>query len=137
MLLDKLPEDVKGQVVWRNTPWLTDEAISIYKRSAGLFGAEMHSPIMCIAQGIPAIVVRWEEQSSKGIMWKDIGLGDWLFDFDKEEDINRFVPTVLFMAKNPGKAREKAATAKKFVTKKMKQSMKVVEKASRCGSTKM
>lgn len=33
-------------------------------------------------------------------MWQDIGLGDWLFDFDKEEDIRRFVPTVLVMATN-------------------------------------
>lgn len=130
-LLDKLPEDVKTRVVWRDTPWLTDEAISIYKRSAGLFGAEMHSPIMCIAYGIPAIVVRWEEQSSKGIMWRDIGLDEWLFDFDKEDDIKRFVPTVLAMATNTKAAKAKAAMAKKFVTKRMNETMKVLEKASR------
>jgi len=130
-LLDKLPEDVKPNIVWRNTPWLTDEAISIYKKSAGFFGAEMHSPIMCIAHGIPAIVVRWEEQSSKGIMWRDIGLGEWLFDFDDEADIKRFVPTVLAMANHPKKAKAKANKAKKYAQALQKKSMKVVEKASR------
>ena len=130
-LLDKLPLDVKPNIVWRNTPWLTDEAISIYKRSAGFFGAEMHSPIMCIAHGIPAIVVRWEEQSSKGIMWQDIGLGEWLFDFDKEEEIKRFVPTVLDMAMNPGQAKTKAVKAKNYAQGLQKKSMKVMEKALR------
>jgi len=65
MLLEKLPDDVRSRVVWRETFWLPDEAISVYRRSAGLFGSEMHSPIMCIGQGIPAIVCRWEEQSTK------------------------------------------------------------------------
>jgi polysaccharide pyruvyl transferase WcaK-like protein len=129
-LLDKLPEEVRPRIVWRNSPWLTDEAIGIYKRSAGLFGAEMHSPIMCIAHGIPAIVIRWEEQSSKGLMWKDIGLNDWLFDFDKEEDIKRFVPAVLAMAKNQKASRQKALRAKLFADSRQKESMSEVEKAA-------
>ena len=54
MLVDPLPEDVKAKVVWRDNYWLTDEALSTYVRSAGLFGMEMHSPIMCIGNGIPA-----------------------------------------------------------------------------------
>lgn len=128
-VLDKLPEDVKPRVVWLGRYWLTDEALSIYKKSAGHFGLEMHSPIMCIAQGIPAIVVRWEEQSSKGIMWRDIGLGDWLFDFDNEADVRRFVPTVLAMAKDPKRAKKKAKKAQKYVHNLHKQSMKVVKKS--------
>lgn len=129
-VLDKLPEDVKAKVIWLGRPWLTDEAISIYKRSAGHFGLEMHSPIMCISQGIPAIVVRWEEQSSKGIMWKDIGLEEWLFDFDNEEDIKRFVPTVLAMATNLKAAKRKAEKAQKFAQMKHKEGMKQLEKSS-------
>lgn len=125
---DKLPEDVKPNVVWLGRPWLTDEAMSIYKRSAGHFGLEMHSPIMCIAQGIPAIVVRWEEQSSKGIMWKDIGLGDWLFDFDKEDDIKRFVPTVLAMAKDTKGSKKKTEKARAFAQARQKEAMAQVKK---------
>jgi sugar phosphate isomerase/epimerase len=87
MLYDKLPEDCEGARGVARNYWLTDEAISTYRRSAGLFGHEMHSPIMCIGNGIPAIVCRWAEQTSKGFMWRDIGLGDWLFDLDKEDEL--------------------------------------------------
>ncbi len=65
-IVDKLPADVRQRVVWRERFWLTDEALSTYVRSAGLFGLEMHSPIMCIGNGIPAIVCRFDEQTSKG-----------------------------------------------------------------------
>ncbi len=85
LLYDPLPEAVKARVVWRSDYWLTGEALSTYIRSAGLFGNEMHSPIMCIGNGVPAIVCRWSEQTTKGFMWQDIGLGDWLFDFDNEQ----------------------------------------------------
>ena len=92
LLVDPLPADVKANVVWRENFWLTDEAISTYVRSAGLFGSEMHSPIMCIGNGIPAIVCRFAEQTTKGFMWRDIGLGDWLFDLDKEEELHASRP---------------------------------------------
>ncbi len=104
MLVDKLPEDAKAKVVWRPNYWLTDEALNTYVRSAGVFGAEMHSPIMCIGNGIPAIVCRWAEQTSRGIMWRDIGLGEWLFELDKEDEVARVVPAVLAMAKAPARA---------------------------------
>lgn len=128
-ILDKLPEDVKPRVVWHNRKWLPDEAISIYKRSVGLFSHEMHSPIMCIGNGVPAIVVRWEEQSSKGLMWNTIGLSDWLFDFDNEEDVKRYLPTVLTFARNPEAAKAKAEKAREFVVSKQEETMKVVREA--------
>jgi polysaccharide pyruvyl transferase WcaK-like protein len=118
MLVDKLPDDVRSKVVWRETYWLTDEALSTYVRSAGLFGNEMHSPIMCIGNGIPAIVCRWAEQTSKGIMWQDIGLGEWLFDFDNEEAIRGLVPAVLALAKDPAAAKLKALKARALVHEK-------------------
>ncbi|CAN5909613.1 polysaccharide pyruvyl transferase family protein [soil metagenome] len=128
MLIDKLPEDVKSKVVWRPNYWLTDEALSTYVRSAGLFGAEMHSPIMCIGNGIPAIVCRWTEQTSKGLMWRDIGLGEWLFDMDVESEIPGIVPAVLAIAKDPAAAKAKAVKAQEFVRQKQKDSMGVVAK---------
>lgn len=115
MFWDKLPEAVRKRVVWHENFWLTDTALSTYVRSAGLFGSEMHSPIMAIGNGIPAIVCRFAEQTSKGFMWRDIGLGDWLIDLDREEDHARIVPTVLDMALHPDKAREKVLQAQKVV----------------------
>lgn len=115
MLYDRLPNDVCARVVWRESFWLTDEALSVYVRSAGMFGNEMHSPIMCVGNGVPAIVCRWEEQTSKGRMWKDIGLADWLFDVDSDADMERLVPAVLELAKEPAAAKRKAAKALELV----------------------
>ncbi len=126
MLYDKLPESVKSRVVWRETYWLTNEALSTYRRSAGLFGHEMHSPIMCIGNGIPAIVCRWAEQTSKGLMWRDIGLGDWLFDLDKDDELARVADTVLAMAKDPEGSKAKAAKARDFVMNRFATSMGVL-----------
>jgi polysaccharide pyruvyl transferase WcaK-like protein len=127
MLWDALPEDVKPRVVWRKDYWLTDEALSTYVRSAGLFGSEMHSPIMAVGNGIPAIVCRFEEQTSKGIMWRDIGLGDWLFDLDKPEEQMGIVPAVLAMAKDPQGAKAKAIEARAFVEQRQIETMAVVK----------
>jgi len=127
-IVDKLPDDVRARVVWRENFWLTDEALSTYVRSAGLFGLEMHSPIMCIGNGVPAIVCRFSEQTSKGIMWRDIGLGDWLFDFDREEEIKHLVTAVLAMVKDPAAAKAKAAKARAFVEQRQRETMSVLGK---------
>lgn len=126
MLFDKLPDDVRPRVEWRETFWLPDEALSVYRRSAGLFGSEMHSPIMCIGQGIPAIVCRWEEQSSKGIMWRDIGLGDWLFDFDVPAEVAAMPAAVLALARNPAAAKRRAEAARDRVRARFRETMTVV-----------
>lgn len=127
MLFDQLPEDVKARVVWHADFWLTGEALSTYIRSAGLFGAEMHSPILCIGNGIPAIVCRWEEQTSKGIMWRDIGLSKWLFNLDEESEIPGIVPAVLAMAKDPAAAKAKAMKARAFVEERQRHTMQVLD----------
>lgn len=127
-LYDKLPADVKLRVVWRPNFWLTDEALSTYVRSAGMFGHEMHSPIMCIGNGVPAIVCRWAEQTSKGYMWRDIGLGDWLFDMDSEDEKKNVAAAVLALAKNPVGAKSKALKAREVVLKKQAETMAVVKK---------
>jgi polysaccharide pyruvyl transferase WcaK-like protein len=126
MLYDQLPSDVKPRVVWRETFWLTDEALSTYRRSAGLFGHEMHSPIMCIGQGIPAIVCRWAEQTTKGDMWRTIGLGDWLFDLDQPEQAQRVPAAVLALAKDPAAARAKAEKARAVVERYQRDTMAVL-----------
>jgi len=100
LILERLPADVRRGVVWRQSFWLTDEAASVYARSMGLFGLEMHSPILCVGMGVPAIVGRFAEQTSKGFMWRDIGLGGWLFDFDSVEDRKRYPDAVVEMVRD-------------------------------------
>lgn len=127
-LVERLPDDVRRGVVWRPDYWLTDEALSTYRKSAGLFGNEMHSPIICIGNGVPAIVCRFAEQTSKGLMWRDIGLGDWLFDLDDENDVRRLPDAVLEMAKNPVASRQLAAKARSFVVERQQAAMRTIAK---------
>lgn len=126
LLVDPLPDDVKKRVVWREKYWLTDEARSTYLRSAGLFGNEMHSPIMCVGSGVPALVCRWAEQTSKGYMWRDIGLGEWLFDIDDEKDRDRVAGAVLAFAKDLKGAKEKTEKARAFVRERQIATMKAL-----------
>lgn len=126
LLYDPLPDTIKSRVVWRPDYWLTGEAISTYIRSAGLFGNELHSAIMCIGHGIPAIICRWAEQTSKGIMWRDIGLEQWLFDFDNPQDVQRLAPTVLQLARDPQAARATAARAQRVVQQRQRETMQVL-----------
>lgn len=128
MFWDKLPEDVRKRVVWREKFWLTDEALSTYVRSAGLFGSEMHSPIMAVGNGVPAIVCRFREQTSKGIMWRDIGLGQWLFDLDREQDHEGITPAVLRMATAPEEAQRDVKSARAFVEKRQQETMALLRK---------
>ena len=129
MIYDKLPDEVKKKCVWRDKYWLTDEALSVYNRSAGLFGNEMHSPIMCISSGIPAIVCRFKEQTTKGIMWRDIGLDEWLFDLDDPEKYKLIAPTILSLAKDPAAAKAKAAKARDFVFQKQAEEIAALKKS--------
>ncbi len=129
MFIDKLPADVRDKFVWRPNYWITDEAVSVYARSLGLLSMDMHSPIMAIGNGIPAIHCRFKEQTSKGQMWADIGLGDWLFDLDKETDGANITKAVLALAKDPAAARTKAAGAAAFALGKQKDALAVLKKA--------
>ncbi len=128
MLFDKLPQEIRARCVWREHYWLTAEAISTYRRSAGLFGHEMHSPIMCIGNGIPAIVCRWSEQTSKGIMWRDIGLSDWLFDLDNEEELKAMPAAVLAMANDHAAAKTKAEKGRALVQHRQEEMVALLQK---------
>jgi polysaccharide pyruvyl transferase WcaK-like protein len=128
-LVDPLPDDVKQNVVWRENYWRTDEAVSTYARSLGLVSMDMHSPIMCIGNGIPAIHLRFKEQTSKGFMWKDIGLNDWLFDLDEETDGARITAAALKMVTDRQATMAYAHAAQAVVRKHQVDSMLVVKKA--------
>ena len=50
-------------------------------------------------------------------MWRDIGLAEWLIDFDRDEELQRLPATVLEMAVNPSRAQALVATARAAVRK--------------------
>jgi hypothetical protein len=129
LIIDKLPRDVLPKVVLRKDYWLTDEAISVYIRSAGFFGNEMHSPIMCIGNGIPAIVCRWKEQTSKGFMWQDIGLGEWLFDLDNVKELSHFIPTVMRIVQDKEYTQKLVMKAMDYIETRQNRMVNVLKEA--------
>ena len=99
-LLSMFPADVKPFIVVPDHFWEADLALGVYKLSRGVWGIEMHSQVMAIGNGIPAMVCRTKEFGSKSQMWVDIGLGEWLFDFDLASDRERFPEAVMQMLDN-------------------------------------
>ncbi len=82
MLLPLLPEDVLSKVVLRDTWWNADEALSTFSRARAAFGMEPHTLIMALTAGVPIVHARPLRHGRKGWMFKDLGLGNGLFDID-------------------------------------------------------
>jgi hypothetical protein len=70
---------------------------------------------MCIGNGIPALLGRFSEQTTKGFMWKDIGLSDWYFDSDSKFDMDRLTEAVLELANEPQECIVRAKKAQDYV----------------------
>jgi polysaccharide pyruvyl transferase WcaK-like protein len=82
LILDRLPEKYLSRVVWRDNYWRPDEAASVYAAAALVVSFEMHSPIIALAVGTPAIYLRQPTDTCKGQMWRDIGLSEWIFEIE-------------------------------------------------------
>ncbi len=113
LLFDPLPEDVKPHVVVRPSYWLTDEAASTYARAAVVVSFEMHSPIIAIANGTPAIHLRQPTDTRKGQMWRDVGLSDWLFEID-ETSGEQIAAKLLALHRDPKGTAATVAKAREF-----------------------
>ncbi len=110
LLYDKLPEDVQPRVAVLDRYWITDEAVSLYAQAAALVSCEQHSPIMCISQGVPAILLRQPTDTRKGQMWRDVGLERWIFEMD-EASGDEIAARVVEVGQNLPAAKEYAAAA--------------------------
>lgn len=110
VLVDPLPDDVKKNVVWRDTYWLPDEAASIYAKAQAVVSVECHSPIIALANGTPAFYVRQPTDTCKGQMYRDIGVNDWFFEVD-ETNGDQLWSRLEAIHRDPGEARRYVETA--------------------------
>ena len=81
-LRPRLPADILDRDVFRNTWWNADEALSTFTRARVAFGVEPHTLIMAMTGGVPILHARPLRHGRKGWMFRDLGLGDNLFDID-------------------------------------------------------
>lgn len=82
LLIDPLPADVKAKVV-KHGYWLPDEATAVYAQAHTVLSFECHSPIMAAVNGTPCFYLRQPQDTIKGQMYYDLGLGDWTFEIEQ------------------------------------------------------
>ena len=82
-LFEMLPEKLRARTVLKRDYWITDEAMGVYAAAHSLISMEMHSPILFIAAGLPAILLRQAEDTWKGQMWRDLGMQNWILELNQ------------------------------------------------------
>lgn len=114
-------------MVIRDTFWNADEALSVYKRAHTVVGMEPHSLIMALAVGVPIMHTCPFTYGKKGWMFKDIVLGEWLFDIDKAPK-EAIIKILLAIHTDYKTARQKAANGMDFVKQRQKDTMQTIRK---------
>jgi polysaccharide pyruvyl transferase WcaK-like protein len=82
LLFDPMPDDIKANMVNCESFWNANEAASIFARAHTCVCHEPHSLIIALANGTPILHTYSEFHSPKCWMFKDIGLPEWLLEFD-------------------------------------------------------
>ena len=118
LLFDKLPDDVKPHVAVMDRYWITAEAASVYARAAAVMSFEQHSPIMAIAAGTPAVLLRQPTDTRKGRMWYDLKMDDWVFEIDKTTGA-QIAERIVQIGRDLPAAREAAAKARAYSHERM------------------
>jgi polysaccharide pyruvyl transferase WcaK-like protein len=118
LLFDPLPDDIKPHVAVLDRYWLTAEAASVYAKAAAIISFEMHSPIIAVAAGTPAMLLRQPTDTRKGQMWRDVGLDRWIFEIDTNTGAE-IATRLVELGKDLPAARLKAESARQFAAGKM------------------
>lgn len=128
LLVDPLPEEIRKNVVWRDTYWLPDEAASIYARAQAVVSAECHSPLIALKSGTPTFYVRQPSDTCKGQMYRDIGAGDWFFEVDQTTG-GELWARLDRVVSQPKAARAQVASIMREVETKQKRMVEVLGRA--------
>lgn len=122
MVYDQLPADVRPMVRFQPEYWMPDEAQAVYAKAALLVSAEMHSPILALAAGTPSIHFYFSQAGLKQNMYRDLGIGEWLFDQDKTGP-GPIVDALLAAGRDRKAAREKVESAMAIVRRRQMETM--------------
>jgi len=114
-VMDRLPEDVRAQCIWTGEYWSPDLALSVYKASRLVFGIEMHSQVMAIGNGIPAVILVHPNFGTKDDMWRTIGCPEWRVDITKKGAAEQAVRTVSDILSDEKAAQAKVAAVRAFL----------------------
>ena len=125
-----MPDDVKKNVVWRDTFWLPDEAASIYSKAQAVVSMECHSPLISLHNGTPAIYVRQPTNTCKGQLYRDFGSGDWFFEIDPTSG-EQLWSRLAAIHRNSAKAKSQVRSIMRTVNQRQKHMVDTVRRACR------
>ncbi|CCH53429.1 hypothetical protein BN8_02524 [Fibrisoma limi BUZ 3] len=126
LLIDPLPADVKAKVVKRGY-WLPDEATSLYAQAHTVLSFECHSPIMAAVTGTPCFYLRQPQDTIKGQMYYDLGLGDWTFEIEQSTG-QQITDRLMQVTKNYPAAQQNVRKALAAVEKRYDQTFQLLRK---------
>jgi hypothetical protein len=125
LLFDPLPEEIKPHVINCESFWNADEADSVFARARIVFCHEPHSPIMALAMGTPIVHTFSEEHGPKAAMFSDIGLPEWLMEFEKAS-AEEMLDVALSIDRGYGEALTRVRRAMNFVESKWEETCRVI-----------
>ncbi len=128
MVWDLLPNDVRPLVRFQPDFWMPDEAQAVYAKAALLVSAEMHSPILALSAGTPAIHFFFTQAGLKQYMYRDLGLQPWLFDQD-QSGVEPILDAMIATLKDPKAARAKVTAAMEIVRRRQLETMSFVRRS--------
>lgn len=126
LLHDPLPAEIRQHVVWLDYFWNSDEAASVFARAHTVVCHEPHSLIIALANGTPVIHTYSEFHSPKCWMFKDIGLPEWLLEYDSTPAAKMAKTLFAIHDDYPG-ALAKVRKAMDFVHRRQADTMKAVK----------
>jgi hypothetical protein len=127
LIFDPLPAEIQKHVVNLETFWNADEAASVFARAHSVVCHEPHSPIIALANGTPIMHTFSEFHGPKCWMFQDIGLGEWLPEFDSTPAAKMAEILFAIDADYPA-ALAKVKQAMDFVHSRQADTMKAVSK---------
>jgi len=128
LIFEPLPDDVKAQVRLKESFWLPDEAFSVFANARAIVSMEMHSVILALAAGTPALHPAFAEAGRKRWMLRDIGLAHWLFDIDHVSAAT-LTDALFAICRDYSNALRRVETAMNFVRRRQRETMAVVRNA--------
>jgi polysaccharide pyruvyl transferase WcaK-like protein len=123
LVYNALGSDVRQMVAFQPTYWMPDQCQYAFERAAVVLSAEMHSVIMALAIGTPAIHTFFKEAGLKQGMMTDIGLDEWLVDQDESAD-GEIENLIVGIAENPAAATQAVNSAMSLVNELQAKRMK-------------
>jgi polysaccharide pyruvyl transferase WcaK-like protein len=126
LIYDPLPAEIQKNVVNLEYFWNADEAASVFARAHTVVCHEPHSPIIALANGTPVIHTFSEFHSPKCWMFKDIGLAEWLPEFDSTP-AEKMAEILFAIDADYPAALAKVKKAMDFVHQRQAETMKVVK----------